>query len=83
MERLSEQSLREARTSGAVDENDLMTRLHEGYVSLKQQIHNVIVGQDEVIDAVLCCILAEGHGIVQGVPGLAKTLLVHTISDAL
>jgi MoxR-like ATPase len=83
MERLSEQSLREARTSGAVDESDLMGRLHEGYVSLKQQIHNVIVGQDEVIDAVLCCILAEGHGIVQGVPGLAKTLLVHTISDAL
>ncbi|MHC4529793.1 MAG: AAA family ATPase [Planctomycetota bacterium] len=60
-----------------------MTRLHKGYVSLKQQIHSVIVGQDEVIDSVLCCMLAQGHCIVQGVPGLAKTLLVHSISDAL
>lgn len=83
MERLTEQTVKKARGAQALDENDLMTRLHKGYVNLKQQIHNVIVGQDEVIDSVLCCMLAQGHCIVQGVPGLAKTLLVHSISDAL
>ncbi|MHC4478324.1 MAG: AAA family ATPase [Planctomycetota bacterium] len=83
MERATEQTVGKTRGVQALDENDLMTRLHKGYVSLKQQIHSVIVGQDEVIDSVLCCMLAQGHCIVQGVPGLAKTLLVHSISDAL
>jgi len=62
---------------------EMTAALREGYASLKEQIHTVIVGQDAVIDSVLCCILAGGHCIVQGVPGLAKTLLVHSISDAL
>jgi len=83
MERITEQELKNAETAEVVNESDLMTRLHSSYVSLKQQIHNVIVGQDEVIDSVICCMLAGGHCIVQGVPGLAKTLLVHSISDAL
>jgi MoxR-like ATPase len=83
MEPVTEQTVGKARGVQPFDENDLMTRLHKGYVNLKQQIHNVIIGQDEVIDSVLCCILAQGHCIVQGVPGLAKTLLVHSISEAL
>ncbi len=61
----------------------MLERLQHGYKTLKEQIHKVIVGQDEVIDAVLCSILAGGHCMVQGVPGLAKTLLVHSISEAL
>jgi MoxR-like ATPase len=50
---------------------------------LKHQVHHVIVGQDRVIDSLLCCMLAGGHCIVQGVPGLAKTLMVHSISDTM
>jgi len=69
--------------SGSVDEDQLIVRLQDGYDRLKQQVHQVIVGQDEVIASVLCCMLAGGHCIVQGVPGLAKTLLVHSIADAL
>ena len=61
----------------------LITRLHEGYAQLKRQVHQVIVGQDRVIDSVLCCMLAGGHCIVQGVPGLAKTLMVHSIAEAM
>ncbi len=69
-----------SRTSG---QQQLLQRLQEGYQKLKEQIHQAIVGQDEVIDAVLCCILSGGHCMVQGVPGLAKTLLVHSISEAM
>ena len=50
---------------------------------LKQEISKVIVGQDEVVDAVLTSVFSNGHCLLVGVPGLAKTLLVNTISDAL
>jgi MoxR-like ATPase len=67
----------------AVDHDQLIARLHEGCARLKRQVHQVIVGQDEVIDSVVCCMLAGGHCIVQGVPGLAKTLMLHSIADAM
>jgi MoxR-like ATPase len=69
--------------AASVDHEQLIARLHEGAERLKRQVHQVIVGQDEVIDSVLCCMLAGGHCIVQGVPGLAKTLMVHSIADAM
>jgi MoxR-like ATPase len=70
-------------TQANLGDDQLISRLHEGYGRLKRQVHQVIVGQDDVIDSVLCCMLAGGHCIVQGVPGLAKTLLVHSIADAM
>jgi hypothetical protein len=72
-----------AAAQAGLGDDQLIARLHEGYARLKRQVHQVIVGQDEVIDSVLCCMLAGGHCIVQGVPGLAKTLLVHSIADAM
>jgi len=83
MERITEAGVKKTQAGKTVDDSNLMNRLHKGYANLKQQIHSVIVGQDEVIDSVICCMLAGGHCIVQGVPGLAKTLLVHSISDTL
>jgi len=83
MEQVAGQRLKTEQKVGAVDESQLMARLHKGYVSLKQQIHRVIVGQDNVIDSMLCCMLAGGHCIIQGVPGLAKTMMVHSISEAM
>ena len=71
------------KTTHKIDEAQLAEHLHRGYLLLKKQIHKVIVGQDEVIEAILCCMLAGGHCIVQGVPGLAKTLMVHSIAQAL
>ncbi len=53
------------------------------YNELKNEIHKVIVGQDEVVDQVLISIFSKGHCLLVGVPGLAKTLLVNTISDCL
>ncbi|MFT5860082.1 MAG: MoxR-like ATPase [Flavobacteriaceae bacterium] len=53
------------------------------YQELKNEIHKVIVGQDDVVDQVLISIFSNGHCLLVGVPGLAKTLLVNTISDCL
>ena len=50
---------------------------------LKKEIAKVIVGQDEVVDQILICIFSGGHALLVGVPGLAKTLLVNTLSQAL
>ncbi len=53
------------------------------YNELKNEIHKIIVGQDDVVDQVLISIFSRGHCLLVGVPGLAKTLLVNTISETL
>lgn len=53
------------------------------YVDLKKEISKVIVGQEEVVDQVVLSIFCKGHSLLVGVPGLAKTLLVNTISEVL
>ncbi|HUU17605.1 MAG TPA: MoxR family ATPase [Sedimentisphaerales bacterium] len=68
---------------GESDEEAVLNQLVEGYSALTREIHKVVVGQDEVIESVLCCMLAGGHCLVQGVPGLAKTLLVTSLSRVL
>ena len=50
---------------------------------LKREIGKVIIGQQEAIDEVLIALLAGGHCLLEGVPGLAKTLMVKTMADAL
>jgi len=82
MEQTTGQTIKHNHKSGGIDESELMARLHKGYASLKHQIHKVIVGQDDAIDSMLCCMLAGGHCIVQGVPGLAKTMMPSDITGA-
>ncbi len=53
------------------------------YTQTKQEIAKVIVGQDEVVKAVLIAIFSNGHCLLVGVPGLAKTLLVQTVARVL
>lgn len=53
------------------------------YDQLRSEIGKVIVGQDKVIETILISIFSNGHSLLVGVPGLAKTLLVQTIADAL
>lgn len=53
------------------------------YTTLRQEISKVIVGQDEVVKAVLISLFSNGHSLLVGVPGLAKTLLVSTIAEVL
>lgn len=60
-----------------------INQLIEDYKRLKNEIHKVIIGQDEVVDQVLISIFSKGHALLVGVPGLAKTLLVNTIAQTL
>ncbi len=62
---------------------DAANALAESYTKLKKEIARVIVGQDEVVRLVLTGVFCQGHSLLIGVPGLAKTLLVQTISNAL
>ena len=62
---------------------DAANALSESYAKLRSEIARVIVGQDEVVRLVLTGIFCQGHSLLVGVPGLAKTLLVQTISNAL
>lgn len=57
--------------------------LVQKYTSLKEEVHKVIVGQERTVDLVLMSIFSGGHSLLIGAPGLAKTLLVKTVSEAL
>jgi MoxR-like ATPase len=62
---------------------EALNALSEKYLDLKTEIAKVIVGQDEVVKKILISIFSKGHALLVGVPGLAKTLLVNTISKSL
>ncbi len=57
--------------------------LAEAYKKLKAEIGKVVIGQDAVVRLVLTSLFCHGHSLLIGVPGLAKTLLVHTIAESL
>ena len=59
------------------------TQAQESINRLKQEIRKVIVGQEQVIDEVIICMVAAGHALVEGVPGLGKTLLVRSMAEAM
>jgi MoxR-like ATPase len=61
----------------------LLERCADATGQVKEQVARVIVGQDAVVDALLVTLLARGHALLVGVPGLAKTLLVSTVARAL
>ncbi len=67
------------------DEQDLilLDRLHQAHADLKAQIARRIVGQSDIVDNLVAAILAGGHCVLVGVPGLAKTLLIQTVAKSL
>lgn len=58
-------------------------RLHKAHEKIVEQLSRVIVGQQQVIDELLICLFSQGHCLLEGVPGLAKTLLISTLSRSL
>ncbi len=60
----------------------LADRLHEDYRRLSEEIGKVVIGQDEVVRLLITSLFCRGHSLLIGVPGLAKTLLIHTIASA-
>lgn len=62
---------------------EALDALHLSYQKIREEISLVIVGQDEVVKSVLISIFSNGHCLLVGVPGLAKTLLVQTVAQVL
>jgi len=58
-------------------------RCAAAFTQIKQELEKVIVGQKDVIEQVLVAMLARGHALLEGVPGLAKTLLISSVAEAL
>jgi MoxR-like ATPase len=70
----------------AVDQAAMESRADQfrtAYNQVKAEIAKVIVGHDEIVHGVLTCLFVGGHALLEGVPGLGKTLLVRTLADAL
>lgn len=65
------------------DDVKAMEKLSAAYKSIRQELGKVIVGQHEVVDQLLVAIFAKGHCLLEGVPGLAKTLMVSTLAKTL
>ena len=74
---MSQQSTQTQSDVAAIDE------LRELYGQIRAELAKVIIGQDEVIERLLICILARGHGLLMGVPGLAKTMIVNSLSQVM
>lgn len=66
-----------------MSDTELLKTLSDKYLQLKSEIRKVIVGQDKVLDSLLLSVFSGGHCLIVGVPGLAKTLMVNTLSKAL
>ncbi|MDE3057224.1 MAG: MoxR family ATPase [Bacteroidota bacterium] len=71
--------------SAAKTQNDVeaVTELTASFAAIKQEIGKVIIGQESIIEQLLVSLLSRGHCLLIGVPGLAKTLLIKTLSDVL
>ncbi|NIP83409.1 MAG: AAA domain-containing protein, partial [Gemmatimonadetes bacterium] len=65
------------------DDLALAERLQDGHQAVIRELRKLIVGQDDVIEHLLLCLFVGGNSLIVGVPGLAKTLLVHTLARVL
>ena len=66
-----------------MSDKETLENFVQRYGALKKEIGKVIVGQDKAVDSLLLSIFTGGHCLLVGVPGLAKTLMVNTLSKAL
>jgi len=67
----------------STDPESAAREMNDAYRRLRDEVHKVIVGQDEVLDELLVALFCGGHALVVGVPGLAKTLLISTVARTL
>jgi MoxR-like ATPase len=74
-----------AAAAPALAQSDMesIRKLRDAFQALKKQMARVIVGQDEVIEELLIALFSRGHCILEGVPGLAKTLMISTLAKTL
>jgi len=72
-----------AGASGLTDERGAIEKLRKAHERIRSEMARSVVGQEAVIRQMLVCLLAGGHAILEGVPGLAKTLMVRTLAECL
>jgi MoxR-like ATPase len=75
-----------ASTGGLVVDQQVLEQaanFRAAYNAVKQQVGRVIVGQEAIVDGVLTCLFVGGHALLEGVPGLGKTLLIRSLAQAL
>lgn len=68
---------------GSDETRELVSNFQSAIGNIREQIRGTIVGQDEVVDSLLITLFVGGHCLITGMPGTAKTLLVHTLASAL
>jgi len=68
---------------GSAETEELVSSFHASMERIREQVHRIIVGQDDVVDNLLVTLLVGGHCLITGMPGTAKTLLVSTLAAAL
>jgi len=70
-------------TETTLSKNDVeaIDELRQAYAEIKSELGKIIIGQEEAIERMFLCMLSQGHALLMGVPGLAKTLLVNSISQ--
>ena len=81
----TKKTTRSSKTSGdQLSKNDVaaIDHLREVNEKVRAEIARIIIGQEDVVERMLICILSRGHGLLMGVPGLAKTLLVNSLAQA-
>ncbi|HEX6322767.1 MAG TPA: AAA family ATPase, partial [Vicinamibacterales bacterium] len=67
----------------ATDDVALADRMKEGADRIRAELHKLIIGQQDVIEHMLLSLMVGGNSLILGVPGLAKTLLVHSLAQVL
>lgn len=69
--------------SGSLDDQQRAERLVEACRKIREQVSKIVVGQDDVVEQLVIAILARGHCLLEGVPGLAKTLMVRSLAQSM
>jgi len=76
----AEESILQNNPESEIQNRRMLTFTPTTIAHITNELHKVIVGQDEVIEQILVAVLAEGHALLEGVPGTAKTLMVKTLA---
>ena len=69
--------------SASFDDQARADRLVEACRKIREQVSKIVVGQDEVVEQLVIAILARGHCLLEGVPGLAKTLMIRSLAETM
>src|SRR5919201_1059540 len=82
---MSDTTHRDLKSTAPLSQDDIAAgkKLRDAYDQLKKQLARVIVGQHEVIEELLIALFCRGHCILEGVPGLAKTLMISSLAKCL